>query len=286
MLISLEEVTTSESSTPKTITDFFSTEVTEVKISKQLRTMMIMMLDEVIRYNPSSTRSVALKIYLNQQENPEIRCIAVNSYIMSNPSMLGLMLVTRNANMRSNKEVSSCVRNSLVNAAKKQPLFGKATLQTKARIAIKYLDPLVSQRQIQGILDIATDWLSTFIEKIFSNIIGNTYNNVPSSLYFHMEPHHSQSDMRTTTFAYDVSDLGQLMEKIMSRVEQKKPMMNKQMISPAFTQIMHELKLHPIETELEGFVYMKNTPGSFLYPFSDSILDTDLNSKYSKFILV
>lgn len=282
--VSSEEITSSEKDISRNI-DISSTEDTDVMISKQLRKLMVIVLGEVIKYNPSRSRAVALKLYLNQQESPELRCIAANFYIMSNPSLIGLMHIAKFANIDSNREVSSCIKTSLVNVADRQPLSGKQRdLGNKARIAVRFLDRTTIKSIWRSMIE---DIFSIFFKPDISLILGNSNTNVPSSAYLRMEPYTLRSDMRMISFAYDVSNMRQFMEKIMSSGERQKTlMMDKTPIPQDFVQIMHEVKLKPKDKKhLEGFMYMENMLGSLLYFFNDSSLDADLKSKYSKYIL-
>jgi len=108
--------------------------------SKFHRLLIVASMSTLARLQPKLVGPILFKLYSNLNEAQEIRALAVQQFIMTNPSAIALQTVARRTNIDSSEQVNSVVRTMLESIANtRRPELRNLAL--KARNARYLLNP-------------------------------------------------------------------------------------------------------------------------------------------------
>jgi len=235
------------------------------KVSTYLRTLMVSSLRSLIKRYPEVVAPVLYKVYLNQQESHDVRCLAVHLYMLTDPPLVTMLRMAKYTHYDKSNEVSAAVKSSIISLSKwNQPEF--AHLTQKARSARK----LLTSKKF-----FTTDSRGIFMDTTIMQIVGSKDSVMPK--HFYVQTQNFGSVAKTVVEAeYGVSCVRPLLDMF------EKPEVHHE--SAWLDNLRQTLGMQPRTAEqVEGHVRLSTVFGTSFYPFDQQSIENFVSREYPDF---
>ncbi|XP_011879026.1 PREDICTED: vitellogenin-3-like [Vollenhovia emeryi] len=241
--------------------------------TKYQRLLMVASLGTLARTHPKLVGPIFYKLYVGKEENHEIRCLAVQHYILTNPPQIMLKHIAHSTHEEENYHVNSAIKTTLESLAdSKIPALGD--LHDKARAVTSFLSPVKSKYGSSGGLYI--DFANSIIQGFSLQTVVGGDSEIP--MYAHASVHtwydSFQDGRPTLEAAYGVSSVRQLLNNIDKLWQKESGKVNEKfMRKTRAEEIAETLKIKPENLDkLEGSLFLNTLFGFIYYPFDSNTL--------------
>lgn len=252
-------------------------------MTKFQRFLMIASMSQLAKLHPKLVGPIFYKLYLDTRESHEIRSIAVQEFIMTNPPLITLQRIAKYTNIEKNVHINSIVKTTIENLAKigtQRPEW--LELANKARSVRYLLSPESFDSFSRGYYKQLENWL---IKGLNLETVVSDDNPIPVFARFSVHSIFDRSDQSTLESGYMVSSVNQLMTQVLKswqhwNKEDKEELVSKSQIEKLAQRL--NIKSGQVD-KLEGNIFVNTLFGSMFYPFDNNVFEDASHCKYSVF---
>ncbi|XP_024884740.1 vitellogenin-3-like, partial [Temnothorax curvispinosus] len=244
------------------------------------RLVMVSCLYVLSRTQPKLVGPIFYKLYVNELEDHEIRCVAVMLFIVTNPPLITMQRVAKYTHYDKNEHVNSVVKTTLQSLANTKRLE-LHNIAAKARLVTHLLNPKKNANANLLSRNYYKDIENRIVRRFSLQTVGS--DNSPLPVLVHVGVHTIFDFMKQPTMeaGYTISNIQQLIGKLWPSEEE-----NGREEAPQKSRVeklAQALKIKPeYLNKLEGSVYLDTIYGLIFYPFESNSVPSFSNRKYSE----
>ncbi|XP_071568655.1 vitellogenin-2-like [Temnothorax nylanderi] len=232
------------------------------------RLLIVSSLSGLARTQPKLVGPIFYKLYVNELEDHEIRCIAVQLFILTNPPLITLQRVAKYTHYDKNEQVNSAVKTTLQSLANTKRLE-LHKIASKARLVTHLLNPKKSANSLsRGYYKDIENWI---VKGFYLRTVSSDNSPLPVLVHVGVNTIFDFVQQPTLGAGYTISNIQQLIGKLWQSEEgngrEEAPQKSR------VEKLAQALKIKPeYLNKLEGNVYLDTIYSLIFYPFeSDSV---------------
>ncbi|XP_071647177.1 vitellogenin-2-like [Temnothorax longispinosus] len=230
------------------------------------RLLIVSSLSGLARTQPKLVGPIFYKLYVNELEDHEIRCIAVQLFILTNPPLITLQRVAKYTHFDKNEQVNSAVKTTLQSLAntKRSELHNIAS---KARLVTHLLNPKKSANSMsRSYYKDIENWI---VKGFYLQTVSSDNSPLPALVHFGVNTIFDFVQQPTLGAGYTISNIQQLVGKLWHSEEgngrEEAPQKSR------VEKLAQALKIKPeYLNKLEGNVYLDTMYNLIFYPFESN----------------
>ncbi|XP_011879089.1 PREDICTED: uncharacterized protein LOC105568228 [Vollenhovia emeryi] len=237
--------------------------------TKYQRLLMVASLGTLARTQPKLVGTIFYKLYAGKEENHEIRCLAVQHYILTNPPQIMLKHIAHSTHEEENYHVNSVIKTTLESLADSK-ISALGDLHDKARAVTSFLSPVKSKYGSSGGLYI--DFANSIIQGLSLQTVVGDDSEIPMYARVRTLYDFFKNGRPTLEAAYGVSSVRQLLNNIDKLWQKESGKVNEKfMRKTRAEEIAETLKIKPENLDkLEGSLFLNTLFGFIYYPFDSN----------------
>ncbi|XP_077269193.1 vitellogenin-3-like [Temnothorax americanus] len=230
------------------------------------RLLIVSSLSDLARTQPKLVGPIFYKLYVNELEEHEIRCIAVQLFILTNPPLITLQRVAKYTHYDKNEQVNSAVKTTLQSLANTKRLELQ-NIASKARLVTHLLNPKKSANSLsRGYYKDIENWI---VKGFYLRTVSSDNNPLPVLVHFGVNTIFDFVQQPTLGAGYTISNIQQLIGKLWHSKEgngrEEAPQKSR------VEKLAQALKIKPeYLNKLEGNVYLDTIYNLIFYPFESN----------------